>query len=112
MLTRNKVEIEETADLDKLNDLPVEVQVYISMPIFERLVQWRILAECWHHAKAGRGKRSYLKEFNEAERKTLSWYHKKFHDWLLVTGPPSHKMRLRTEHLHLLQRAVALFAAI
>jgi len=112
MLKTQAIQIDETEDLDQLNDAPVEVHIYITMPLFERMVQWRILAECWHHAKSGRGKRAYLKEFDEAERKILSWYHKKFWDWLMVSGPPSKKMRLRIEHLRLLQRAVALFAAI
>lgn len=71
-----------------------------------------IIVEGYKHKNYGRGKRAYLKEFTEKERKAISKYHAKIYKWYLVTGFPDHYIFRKLQTVHLLQRAVIFFASI
>ena len=64
-------------------------------------LQTSVIVEMWDKVMgSGSGKRKYIAEFNEQERRLISRYYKIFYRWHLVTGIPQlHKMRISTYEL-------------
>ena len=78
---------------------------------FNRAVAYQVIVEMWEKSKFGRVKRAFHSQFTEKERRKIGRYHGRFYRWMMVTGTP-HKVALRLNTLHLLQRAVAFFASV
>jgi hypothetical protein len=78
---------------------------------FAKLIQYPVVVEMWKHKSAGRGKRAYLKEFDEKERRIIGRYHSTFEKWHLVTGTPL-RVSCSIKTILFLQRVVNFFATI
>ena len=78
---------------------------------------YAVIVENWHKAvgrEASYSKRkAYHAEFNEAERKILSWwYHNRLYKWYLHTGLPKMQIFKKLETVQLIQRAGNFFASV
>jgi hypothetical protein len=70
-----------------------------------------VIVEGWEHKNYGRGKRAYLAEFTEAERKKLPKLYTRAYGWVLRTGHPKH-VKMSPATFDLLTRAANFFASI
>jgi hypothetical protein len=108
----NMSDIEDEYDPDIIRPSdPVRLIPSFSFVQFRKLVQYEILVECWKHKESGRGRREWLKQFEEKERRTIERYHRIAYKWYLVDGPPK-RVSMHINTLNLLRRAVAFFATI
>jgi hypothetical protein len=71
-----------------------------------------VIVECWEHKRYGHGKRAWLKEFTEQERRTITRYHSHLYTFCMRTGIPRQGVRMSLLTFALLQRAANLFASI
>lgn len=104
---------EETIPLFEVDDSSdkLGVRVVMSGDEFKNRIQYPVIVESWEKKNYGRGKKAYLKEFTEKERKTLSRWHTTFYGWHLRTGTPLRAcVDLKT--LPLLRRACSFFATV
>lgn len=94
------------------HDQAESVRLLVSMrgEFFRRQSGYSVIVECYQKAKAGRVKRAWLKEFSEAERKTIGRWYAKFYRWEMVEGAPN-KVLCKPSTLELIQRAANFFAA-
>ena len=73
---------------------------------------YQCMVESWDKKNFGKGKRKWLAEFDEGERKYLSAMYKRFYKWYLMTGPPQTFTFRNIKNLELIQRAINFFASI
>ncbi len=71
-----------------------------------------VIVENYGHKSFGRGKREYLANFTEAERKIISRWYGILYDYHLRTGIPINGVAMSLETLELLRRAANFFATI
>lgn len=71
-----------------------------------------VIVETYDHKSYGRGKREYLKQFTEAERKVISKWYGRLYDCYLRRGIPFSGVEMAPGTLALLQRAANFFASI
>jgi len=74
-------------------------------------LQTAIVVEMWDHKRYGRGKRAWLKEFNEAERKKAGSLHSRFYGYYMRTGVPRHVV-LSVDTIHFIKRLVNFFGTL
>lgn len=72
---------------------------------------WYVIVETYDHKNYGKGKRSYLSQFTEAERKTISEWYPKLYGWYLRTGCPE-QIIMSIKTYDLLNQAANFFASI
>lgn len=71
-----------------------------------------VIVECYDHKKHGKGKREYLSQFSDKERKVISQYYGKLYDWYLRRGIPQDGVEMSLSTYELLCRAANFFASI
>lgn len=108
---QRRMDPEPTEALAELDDYNVEtaVMLRVSGERFRRMVEFPVLVENWDKRKSGRGRRAWMREFTETERRKIARYYGRFYRWYLVTGTPR-QVVLRIPTLQLLKRACHFFA--
>lgn len=96
--------------MDKNEDDRNKVSLAILWP-GEIAKRWFVIVEMYDHKRYGRGKREYLKEFTESERKLIGHYYRLLYNWYLRTGCPD-KFGMKINTYLLLDRAAAFFAGL
>lgn len=71
-----------------------------------------VIVEAWERRLFGRGKRAWLAEFTEEERRLVSDWQGRIRKWMLQTGLPQEGAEMAPRTLDLLNRAANLFAGI
>lgn len=71
-----------------------------------------VIVECYDHKKYGRGKREYMRQFSEKERKTISHWYGRLYDYYLRRGIPVDGVDMMPSTLELLRRAADFFASL
>jgi hypothetical protein len=96
-------------------DRPMTLLPVFTGEAFARLVQYPIIVEMWDKIAGknagGRRKRAYLAEFDEGQRRLISYWYTRFYRWHLTTGTPQ-RVVMRLATLQLIQRAVHFFATV
>lgn len=71
-----------------------------------------VIVETYDHKKYGKGKREYLAQFNEQERKVISKWYLRLYAFHLRTGIPAVGVLMSMRDLEILRRASNFFATI
>lgn len=87
------------------------LMIILSGDDFSRVVSYGVIVERWEYAKHGRGRRAYLAEFADRDRRRIARWHARLYRWYLVSGTPR-RIALRPATIELLQRAANFFATI
>lgn len=103
----------DRAILDEYDVLPDGVNIRVAVrfgpdyikPLF-------VIVEMYDHKGYGRGKREYLKQFSDKERKVISAYYSKLYGWYLRTGIPRNGVEMKMSTYKLLCRAANFFASL
>lgn len=98
----------ESGDFDNpVNGLAVRV-IYGE----QYLRQLFVIVEMYDHKKYGRGKRAWMNEFTDQERKIISKYYLKIYAWYLRTGIPLNGVAMRAKTYATLVKAANFFASL
>lgn len=103
---------EETVDYTKGEEKDVTDFALVSIFGETYLKKLVIIAECYHHKNYGSGKRKWLKQFSEQERKVVSNWYLRIYAWHLRTGFPRKGVRMSISTYQTLLKAAHFFAAI
>ncbi len=90
---------------------PVELVPTFSGEQFQEFVDYPVIVESWDKKNFGRGKRRWLAEFTEEERKIIEEWHKHFHSWHIRHGR-RFRVKCRMHLIPILQKACNFFARI
>lgn len=93
--------------------LPEGAQVNLNVVLGAEVIRpLFVIVECYDHKKYGRGKREWLKQFNEEERKIISSWYLRLYAMHLKTGIPVEGVQMKMKTLGILQRAANFFATL
>lgn len=104
---------EQSDFLEITTDLPdrPRTKLLLFLPGDEIAKYSGVIVEMWEHKNYGRGKRAYLAEFDETERRTISTLHTRAYNWYMRHGYPEY-VEMSASNFAILVRAANFFAGL
>lgn len=75
-------------------------------------LQYGVVVEMWDKRRCGKGRRRWLEEFSEYERKKAAEWYTTFYRWAMVNGTPLEHVMMPSTYAWLNNKLIPFFASL